>query len=179
MMEQNTGDLHDDGEVLLGTSDPPVVCFERSRPYTAAIDLTDGGVNLDPAPWREMSPEGVVLDAPGRSGLWRHLTGTSLAKIRRDLAQIWRVMLASRIDEALLMIEQLELRLHDVPQANARRYRGATQLLRAAGFAFQDDSLAVLPVSGTLLFADASFGVHCPQKDWEVNQPAQLAMVLR
>src|SRR6202012_4937348 len=39
----------------------------------------------------------------------------------------------------------------DVPPENARRLRGAAQLLRAAGFAFQDDSLAVLPVAIALL----------------------------
>jgi len=48
-------------------------------------------------------------------------------------------------DEALRMTEQVELQLDDVPPANARRLRGATQLLRAAGFAFHDDSLAALP----------------------------------
>jgi len=60
-------------------------------------------------------------------------------------------MLALQIDEALRMLERLELQLDDVPPPNARRLRGATQLLRAAGFAFQDDSLAVLPVAVSLL----------------------------
>src|SRR6202167_5699485 len=78
-------------------------------------------------------------------------TGTSLLQVRRDIARAWRLMLALQIDEALRMIEQLELQLDDVPPANARRLRAATQLLRAAGFAFQDDSLAVLPVAVSLL----------------------------
>ena len=60
-------------------------------------------------------------------------------------------MLALQIDEALRMIERLELQLDDVPPPNARRLRGATQLLRAAGLAFQDDSLAVLPIAVSLL----------------------------
>jgi LuxR family maltose regulon positive regulatory protein len=57
-------------------------------------------------------------------------------------------MLALQIDEALRLIERLELQLDDVsPPANARRFRGAMQLLRAAGLAFQDDSLALLPIA--------------------------------
>jgi hypothetical protein len=60
-------------------------------------------------------------------------------------------MLALQIDEALRMIECLELQLDDVPPASARRLRGATQLLRAAGLAFQDDSLTVLQVAVSLL----------------------------
>jgi ATP/maltotriose-dependent transcriptional regulator MalT len=49
------------------------------------------------------------------------------------------------------MIEQLEPRFDDVPPANARRLRAATQLLRAVRFAYQDDSLAVLPIAVSLL----------------------------
>jgi len=151
MMEQNTGDLHGDELAVLRSSEAPVVYRERLSPFTSPVDLADGVVDRDPERWRENSLEKAVADAPGRSGPRQSPAGTSLAKISRDLAQIWRVMLASRIDEALHMIEQLELRLHDVPPANARRLRGATQLLRAAGFAFQDDSLAVLPVAISLL----------------------------
>jgi hypothetical protein len=60
-------------------------------------------------------------------------------------------MLALQIDEALRMIERLELQLDDVPPPNARRLRGATQLLRAAALALQDDSLAVPPIAVSLL----------------------------
>ena len=60
-------------------------------------------------------------------------------------------MLALQIDEALRMVERLALQLDDVPPPNARRLRGATQLLRAAGLALQDDSLAVLPIAVSLL----------------------------
>ena len=60
-------------------------------------------------------------------------------------------MLALQIDEAVRTIERLELQLGELPRANARRLRGATQLLRAAGLAFQDDSLAVLPIAVSLL----------------------------
>jgi hypothetical protein len=113
-------------------------------PFTAPVDLLDGGVNLDP-------PEEALLDTHGRCKSRKNRTGTSVANIRRELAQIWRLMLALRIDEAVRMIEQLEPRFDDVPPANARRLRAATQLLRAVGFAYQDDSLAVLPIAVLLL----------------------------
>jgi ATP/maltotriose-dependent transcriptional regulator MalT len=151
MTEQSTRDSHDEDAAPIWGSLAPVVRFEKLLPFTAPIHLVDGGANLDSACWRESSPEEAVFDALGRSKPQQTPTGTSLAKIRRDLAQIWRLMLALQIDEALRMVEQLELQLDDVPPANARQLRGATQLLRAAGFAFQDDSLAVLPIAVSLL----------------------------
>jgi ATP/maltotriose-dependent transcriptional regulator MalT len=151
MMEQITMDWDDEDATPLRGSQAPGARFEILPPFTAPIDLIDGGVNPDSARWRGSSPEEAVLDAPGRSRSQQNPTGTSVPQIRRDLAQIWRLMLALRIDEALRMIEQVELRLDGVPPANARRLRGATQLLRAAGFAFQDDSLAVLPIAISLL----------------------------
>jgi ATP/maltotriose-dependent transcriptional regulator MalT len=151
MTEQSTIDLHDEDADPLRGSLAPVVRFEKLPPFTAPIHLVDGGVNLDSARRRESSPEEAVLDALGRSKRQQNPTNASVSRIRRDLAQIWRLMLALQIDEALRMIEQLELQLDDVPPPNARRLRGATQLLRAAGFAFQDDSLAVLPVAVSLL----------------------------
>jgi ATP/maltotriose-dependent transcriptional regulator MalT len=150
-MEQISRDSHDEDAAPLLGSQALVVRFEKLAPFTAPIDLVYGGANLDSARWRESSPEEAVLDAPGRSRPQQNPMRTSLPKIRRDLAQIWRLMLALQVDEALRMIEQLELRLDDVPPANARRLRGATQLLRAAGFAFQDDSLAVLPIAVSLV----------------------------
>jgi ATP/maltotriose-dependent transcriptional regulator MalT len=151
MTEQSTIDLHDEDATPLRGSLAPVVRFEKLPPFTAPIDLVARCTNLDSAQWRESSPEAAVFDALGRSKPERNPTGTSAAKIRRDLAQIWRLMLALQIDAALRMVEQLELQLDDVPPADARRLRGATRLLRAAGFAFQDDSLAVLPIAVSLL----------------------------
>jgi hypothetical protein len=111
----------------------------------------DGGVNLDLPRWQESSPEEALLDTHGRCKSRHNRTGTSVTKIRRELAQIWRLMLALRIDEVVRMIEQVEPPFDDVPPANARRLRAATQLLRAVGFAYQDDSLAVLPIALSLL----------------------------
>jgi LuxR family maltose regulon positive regulatory protein len=89
MTEPNIPDSHDDDAAPLRGPEPPILRFERSVPLTAPIGLLDDGVNLDPPRWRESSPEEVVLD-----------TGTSLAKIRRDLAQIWRLLAAMEESEA-------------------------------------------------------------------------------
>jgi ATP/maltotriose-dependent transcriptional regulator MalT len=122
-----------------------------SMTFLAPIGLLDENVNSDTPRRREISPEEAVLDTLGRSRLRQITAVTSLPNIRRDLARTWRLMLALQIDEALRTIDRLELQLDDVPPANARRLRGATQLLRAAGFAFQDDTLAVLPIAVSLL----------------------------
>jgi ATP/maltotriose-dependent transcriptional regulator MalT len=144
MKKQDIPDLHDDDPAPLRGSQAPVLSSETLVPFTAPVDLLDGGVNLDP-------PEKALLNTHGRCKSRQNRTGTSVAKIGRELAQIWRLMLALRIDEAIRMIEQLEPRFDDVPPANARRLRAATQLLRAVGFAYQDDSLAVLPTAVLLL----------------------------
>jgi ATP/maltotriose-dependent transcriptional regulator MalT len=78
----------------------------------------------------------------------RHnLTGASLPQIRRGLARAWRLVLGSRIDEALGAIERIELQLDDVSSSAAEPFRAATQLLRAASLAFQDNSLAALAIA--------------------------------
>jgi len=151
MTEQRIPGFHDEDAAPLRGIQAPVERSETLMPFLAPIGLLDGGANSD-SPWRrEISPEEAVLDTLGRCKPRQAIAGTSLPKIRRDLARTWRLMLALQIDEALRMIERLELQLDDVPPPNARRLRGATQLLRAAGFAFQDDSLAVLPIAVSLL----------------------------
>jgi ATP/maltotriose-dependent transcriptional regulator MalT len=151
MTEQGIADLRDEFAAPLRGSQMPVARFETLVPFTAPIGLLGGGMNSHSPRWRESSPEEAVLGALERSKPQQNPTGTALPKIGRDLARIWRLMLALQIDEALRMVECLELRLDDVPPANARRLRGATQLLRAVGFAYQDDSLAVLPIAVLLL----------------------------
>jgi ATP/maltotriose-dependent transcriptional regulator MalT len=160
MIEQCILDSHDQDAAPLQGSQVPALRFAAVMPFPAPIGLLEGGVNLDSSLWREYSPDEAVLDTFGRCKPWQNPTGASLPKIRRDLARAWRLMLALQIDEALLMIERLELQLDDVPPANARRLRGATQLLRAAGLAFQDDSLAVLPIAVSLLKRDETTHDH-------------------
>ena len=151
MMGQCVRDSRDEDASLLQDAQASAVRSESLMSFPAPIGLLDRGANLDPLPWREYSPGQALLDIRDRCKPRQHPAGASLAQIRRDLARAWRLMLALQIDEALRMIEQLELRLDDVPSANAQRWRGATQLLRAAGLAFQDDSLAVLPIAVSLL----------------------------
>jgi ATP/maltotriose-dependent transcriptional regulator MalT len=151
MTEQCILDSHDEFAAPLRSPQAPVVRFKTLVPLTASIGLLDRGMNSDsPRSW-ESSPEEAVLGTLVRCKPRRNPTGASFAQIRRDLARSWRLMLALQVDEALLMVERLELQLDDVPPANAQRLRGATQLLRAAGLALQDDSLAVLPIAVSLL----------------------------
>src|SRR5882757_2152012 len=77
----------------------------------------------------------------------QNLTGASLTQIKRGLARAWRLVLASRIDEALGATERIELQLDDVASSVAQPFRVATQLLRAASLAFQDNSLAALAIA--------------------------------
>jgi ATP/maltotriose-dependent transcriptional regulator MalT len=81
----------------------------------------------------------------------QNLTGASLPQIRRGLARTWRLVRGSRIDEALGAIERIELQLDDVPSSAAEPFRAATQLLRAASLAFQDNSLAALAIAESCL----------------------------
>ncbi len=100
----------------------------------------DSGANLS-------SSEGSWLNLPGRCNTLQNLSGASVPQIRRGLARAWRLILASQIDEALESIERIEHQTDDASSIIARRFRGATQLLRAAGLAFQDDSLAALAIA--------------------------------
>jgi LuxR family maltose regulon positive regulatory protein len=81
-------------------------------------------------------------------------TASLLPQFRRDLARAWRSILALQIDEALRMLERLELQFDNVSPEKARRLHGATDLLRAAGLAFQDDTLAALTTAVSLLKKD-------------------------
>jgi ATP/maltotriose-dependent transcriptional regulator MalT len=97
-------------------------------------------------------PFGQRWKAPTAEGLWRcenrqNLTSAYVPQIRRGLAGAWRLMLAQKIDEALSAIEQIERQLDDVPSLVAAPFHSATQLLRAVGLAFQDDSLAALSIA--------------------------------
>jgi ATP/maltotriose-dependent transcriptional regulator MalT len=98
----------------------------------------------------------VPPDPPRLGNLWRcrtrqNLTGASLPQIRRGLARAWRLMLAQRTVEAHEAIDRIELQLDDVSASIATPLRAATQLLRAADLALQDDSLAALAIASSHL----------------------------
>jgi ATP/maltotriose-dependent transcriptional regulator MalT len=90
--------------------------------------------------------------APRSETLWRcrtrqNLSDASLSRIRRGMARAWRLSLALRTSEAREAIDQIELQLDDLSPSIAKRLLTATQLLRAVGFAFQDDSLPALAIA--------------------------------
>ena len=138
-----------DGEntVRIGESGTSMEQFETPTLLPMPFLPLDVGRHPD-SPAKVMhSLEEPALDILWRCKTRRSLTGASLPQIRRGLAQAWRLMLASRIDEAFGAVERIELQLDDVSPAFAERYRGAIQLLRAAGLALQDDSFAALSIA--------------------------------
>jgi ATP/maltotriose-dependent transcriptional regulator MalT len=151
MTEQHIAGFHDEDVAPPRGIQASVGRSETLMPFLAPIGLLDGGANSGRARWWKSSPEEAVLDTLGRYKPRQNPTGASLPKIRRDLVRSWRLMLALQIDEALRVIDRIELQLDDVPPSNARQLRAATRLLRAAGLALQDDSLAALPIAVSLL----------------------------
>ena len=88
-------------------------------------------------------PDGSDSDDDGRGG--RSSTApTPLQAVQRGLSQAWRLMLTSQVDEALAILEASERQLNGLSPAVATRYRAATEVLRFAVVALQDDSLVVL-----------------------------------
>jgi hypothetical protein len=77
--------------------------------------------------------------------------GASQFRLFRDLAHARRLMLALQTNEAIGVIDQIELQLHDASSATANRIRAATQLLRAVGLALQDETLAALAIAQSYL----------------------------
>jgi hypothetical protein len=77
--------------------------------------------------------------------------GTSQFRLLRNLARARRLMLALQTHEAIGVIDQIELQLHDASSATANRIRAATQLLRAVGLALQDETLAALAIAQSYL----------------------------
>jgi ATP/maltotriose-dependent transcriptional regulator MalT len=115
---------------------------ERSAPRTGSV--VGLGKATDPD-----RPSGRSRDASTPDSLWRcrtrqNLTGASLPQIRRGLARAWRLVLAQQMAEAFGAIDRIERQLDDVPPPIAARLHAATQLVRAVGLAFQDDSRAAL-----------------------------------
>ena len=144
----------------------PLVQHDISTPSPALFGTLNAemGLCLPAEPKRSLGKSKFATLARCRTR--GNLTGASLPQIRRGLVRVSRLMLASRIDEAFSAIEQIELQLDDMSPVVARRLRAATQLLRASGFAFQDDSLAALTIATSYL------------RENPVNQGSQAALTL-
>jgi ATP/maltotriose-dependent transcriptional regulator MalT len=151
MTEKRMQGLRDDSSTSRVNIQTGAVCSETFMPFLEPIGVLAGRMNPDWPRRREISPEEGVLNILGQNKERRTTMVSSPPKIRRDLARAWCLVLAVKTDEAHRMIEQLELELDTVPPLSAGRMRGAIQLLRAAGLALQDDSLAVLPAAVSVL----------------------------
>jgi ATP/maltotriose-dependent transcriptional regulator MalT len=92
-------------------------------------------------------PQGHRVGILARFGTRCNLTGASLGRVRRRLAQAWRLVLTMETTAALIAIKEIELQLDDVPLAEAERLRSAAQLIRAACLAVQDDRLGSLAIA--------------------------------
>jgi LuxR family maltose regulon positive regulatory protein len=86
-------------------------------------------------------------------------TAASLQDIQRGLSQAWILVLGSQIDEALTALEAIERQLDDLSRPVATRYRAATEVLRLAVVAFQDDNLAVLAIVIAQVFVEGGAGL--------------------
>ena len=134
----------------------PLVPVDAPSPFELPVGVLDGDVPFDfPSGGERFAGE------PAPDILWhcraeQNLTGASLPRIWRDLARAWRFMSASQADEALGTLEHIERQLDDVSGTLARPLRAAAALLRAAGLAFQDDSLAALSIAVPQLKQNAS-----------------------
>jgi ATP/maltotriose-dependent transcriptional regulator MalT len=132
-----------DKELLLepGSSARPAE-IERSTPNTGSVD--DLGDATDTDHLSEFSWDTSAPENHWRCTTQQNLTGASLPQIRRGLARAWHLVLTQQVTEALGAIDQIEQQLDDVLPTVATRLHAATQLVRAVGLAFQDDSLSAL-----------------------------------
>jgi ATP/maltotriose-dependent transcriptional regulator MalT len=134
----------------------PLVPADVPSPFELPFGVFDAGVPLGLPSGGERFPGELAPDILRHCRAEQNLTGGSLPHIRRGLARAWRFMSASQVDEALGTLEHIERQLDDIPLTLARPLRAAAELLRAAGLAFQDDSLAALAIAVTHLKQNGS-----------------------
>jgi LuxR family maltose regulon positive regulatory protein len=132
---------------LIWAEQAPLVPLDVRSPFLVPFGVIDADVHPDSTSGGERFLGESIQEALGRCRTEQNLTGASLPHIRRGLARAWRFMSTSQVDEALGTIEHIERQLDDVPPPLARRLRAATEVLRAAGLALQDDSLAALAIA--------------------------------
>jgi ATP/maltotriose-dependent transcriptional regulator MalT len=144
MAEEWVSDCDDNDATPTWDSRAPLAQLQTT---SMSSDVLDGGMNPSSSSQLERLPGQSSLEILWRCKTQQSLTGASLPQIKRGLARAWRLMLASRIDETLGTIERIERQLDDMAPVDAREFRAATQLLRAAGLAFQDDSLGALAIA--------------------------------
>ena len=145
-----SSDMRDDGAGEVTLTDRPMKGSsdaEGSEEQPAQPSLTPG-IRTSSSVLRGLYAESSQgIESFTRLNTEQNLTGASVTRVRRKLAQAWRSMLMLRISEALDAAAEIEVELGDVPALAAERLRPAVQLLRAAGFALQDDRLSALAVA--------------------------------
>ena len=149
-----------------GGSQAPLAQHETStlsRALFSTLNI-EMGLSLPSGPKRSLGESKLATLARCRTR--QNLTGASLPQIKRGLVRASRLILASRIDEAFRAIDHIELQLDDMSPVVARRIRAATQLLRASGLAFQDDSSSALAIAESYL------------RENPANQGSQAALTL-
>src|SRR4051812_35970574 len=126
----------------------PLVPVDALSPFAPAFGVLDWRARTEPPSEGDRIPSsGSVTDTLWHCRTEQNLTSASLPQIRRGLARAWRFISTSQVDEAFGTLEHIERQLDDVPPPLASRLRAATELLRAAVLAFQDDSLAALMIA--------------------------------
>jgi DNA-binding NarL/FixJ family response regulator len=86
-------------------------------------------------------------------------TAASVQDVQRDLAQAWRVMLASQTDQALTLVEAIERQIDNLPPPAATRIRAVSYLARAAVLASRNHSLSVLAIVISEVLVEGSPGL--------------------
>jgi ATP/maltotriose-dependent transcriptional regulator MalT len=91
-------------------------------------------------------PDGCKAELDGEVDFpfWGRQTPVLLQDIRLDLERARRMMPASQVDHALMVLEAIERQLDDLSLLVAIRYRAATKLLRLTVVALEGEGLAVI-----------------------------------
>jgi len=85
--------------------------------------------------------------------------GIDVPDFRLSLERAWVLMLGLQIDQALTALEAIDRQLDDLSRPVATRYRAATEVLRLAVVALQDDNLAVLAIVIAQVLAKGGAGL--------------------
>jgi ATP/maltotriose-dependent transcriptional regulator MalT len=132
---------------LIWAEQAPLVPVDAPSPFELPFGVLDGDVPFDLPAGGERFPGESAPDILWHCRTEQNLTRASLPQIKRGLARAWRFMSESQVEEALGTLEHIERQLDDIPPTLAGPLRAAAELLRAAGLAFQDDSLAALSIA--------------------------------
>jgi ATP/maltotriose-dependent transcriptional regulator MalT len=165
--------MHDNRTAEVGLPD------RHSKAVPEIADPEESGYTGEDVTTRELDlgffPQGHRVGILARFGTRCNLTGASLGRVRRRLAQAWRLVLTMETTEALIAIKEIELQLDDVPFAEAERLRSAAQLIRAASLAVQDDRLGSLAIATKHLRKEATANDYvaatlCRLGFWQTGQ---------